>query len=101
MWKAGAGIDLLSLRVRCFRRSESFCRAPGIFYKQALGSIADQVIVMLPLSSDYTNEAYAQELIRGASDASRRSDLLEITRQVQDRGYFAVPVEVATNVASK
>jgi hypothetical protein len=78
-----------------------FAQLLDFVHRQALGSIADQIIVMIPLSSDYANEAFAQELVRGASDESRRSDLLERIRQVQDHGYFAIPVGVTSRAAAE
>ncbi len=78
-----------------------FAQLLEFVYQQALGELADQIVVMLPLSSDYANEAFAQELVRGASNASRKSELLDRVRQVEQNGYFAIPVDVTTNAASK
>jgi hypothetical protein len=71
-----------------------FAQLLEFVHRQALGPIADQIVVMLPLSADLANESYAAELLRGAADSERRSDLISRVRQVESRGYFAMPVEV-------
>lgn len=56
----------------------------GAVRHRALGQVADQVVVILPLSRDYGSEEVT------AVDDSRDAQRI---RQVQARGYFAEPVE--------
>jgi hypothetical protein len=58
---------------------------------EALGTVADQVVIMLPLSRDYS-------LATGPSDEDEPGvdTLAERSRQVAARGYFAVPFDSGT-----
>jgi hypothetical protein len=59
---------------------------------QALGVVADQVVVMLPLARDYTEHGAATEL-QDADVPVNGLGAIERITQVARQGYFAVPAD--------
>lgn len=56
----------------------------------ALGTVAEQIIVILPLADDYLLDANADDLVKAAENAQSSAHLKRIA-QLAERQYFAVP----------
>lgn len=58
---------------------------------RALGTTADQIVFMLPLSVDYLADESASALATGALKDAADGSVADRVRQLKERGYFAIP----------